>query len=139
MTSRGTPARRWNLREVQSRQQSPQHAQRATPQRAQETCRPKERWGGGRIPANGAYFQEAPGLCADSRTGSGGGGRGRSRDPCRRSPASDTDSPSCRHAKHLSERNHTAVIRWEKKLKKLKLCISLHHDITNLLSQLQDM
>lgn len=54
-----------------------------------------------------AYFLVAPCLCGDSRTGSGGGGTGPSHDPCRHSPASDIDFPSCLRVKHLLERSQT--------------------------------
>lgn len=54
-----------------------------------------------------AYFLVAPCLCGGSPTGSGGGGTGPSRDPCRHSPVSDIDFPSCLRVKHLLERSQT--------------------------------
>lgn len=54
-----------------------------------------------RPPGRGTYSQEGPGLCGDTRTGCGGAGRDPSRGRCRRSPASDTCSPSCPLGKSL--------------------------------------
>lgn len=54
----------------------------------------------------------APCLCADSRTGSGGGDTGPSHDPCRHSPVSDIDFPSCLRVKHLLEKSQT-INTWE--------------------------
>lgn len=51
-----------------------------------------------------AYFLVALCLCADSPTGFDGGGTSQSRDPCRHSLVSDSDSLSCPRGKLLCER-----------------------------------
>lgn len=63
-----------------------------------------------------SYFLVAPCLCVDSQTGSDGGGTGPSRDPCHHSQVSDTDSPSCLHAKHLLAESHTKLNTYDNML-----------------------